>query len=217
MASNNLLSQLSKISLGVVIVLFWVWMYLRADQLFLVSGDAMRRILQTYIFIAVIVFGVNSLKSEKSEKELFKIPFLKAIPKFIIALIITLVVLVAFQYTFLNSVSPTIFQAVTSLGIGVILLHALFVATIEEKVFRAWLPNQISNGQTKMFAWVFSAVIFALFHYLLNGEILTIIIYIPLGLTFQWVREKWSPVTDMANIGCHTAWNIFILGFLNAI
>jgi membrane protease YdiL (CAAX protease family) len=217
MASNNWLSQLSKISLGVVIVLFWVWMYLRADILFSANGEAMRKILQTYIFMAMIVFGVNSLKSEESEKALFKVSFLKAIPKFLIGAFITLVVLVAFQYTFTNNVSINIFEAVTGLGVGVILLHALFVATIEEKIFRNWLPNQLASGNTKMFAWLLSAIIFAFFHYVMNGQWLTIIIYIPLGLTFQFVREKWSPKTDMANSGVHFAWNIWILGFLNAI
>ncbi len=218
MARFDLFAQLSKVSLGVVLILIWGWMYLRADQLFLVGTEAMKSILLTYIVFTALVFSFDALSSKKTERPLFRIGFVKAFPKFIISAIITLVILVAFQYTFKNDVSLQIFSAVTTLGLGVILLHAFFVATIEEKVFRAWLPNELrASGQPKMFAWVFSAIVFAFFHYLLNGEILTIIVYIPLGLTFQLVREKWSPETDMANAGTHFAWNVWILGFMNAI
>lgn len=216
--ARDVVSQLSKISIGVVYILGWAWMYLRADQLFEVNASAMKEILLTYLIFASIIFSFVALARARASVNVFRISFLKAFPKFLVAGAITLGVLLLFQTTFQNNFSPVVFASVTGLGIGIILLHALFVATIEEKVFRGILPRLLMNaGQTRLFAWILSAVVFALFHYLLNGEWLTIIIYIPLGLAFQFVRQKFSPETDMANSGVHFAWNIWILGFLNAI
>lgn len=216
--AKDVINQLSKVSIGVVFILGWAWMYIRADQLFLTNAAAMKEVVLTYLIFASIVFSFVALARTKTPVDVFRVSFLKAVPKFFIAGFITLILLIGFQYTFKNEVSPLTFAAVSSLGLGVILLHALFVSTIEEKVFRALLPRLlISGGQTKLFAYVLSSVVFALFHYLLNGEWLTILIYVPLGLTFQWIREKWSPETDMANSGAHFAWNIWVLGFLNAL
>lgn len=203
---------MSKISLGIVMILIWVWMWLRVDLLFPVNTLAMKDTLLTYIIFTTLIFSFNALASEKTEKVLFKVSFLKAMPKFLLSAGISLVILFLFGLIIKGESLIEIAIAISGIGLGVILLHAVFVSTMEELGFRGWLTNELmARGIRKYVAWIMSACVFAFFHYLLNGEWLTLIIYIPLGLIFQFVKEKFSPKTGMANSGCHFAWNIWIL------
>jgi len=213
--ANKILTQLSRISLGVVLVLFWGWMYLRVPQLFPQNTEAFRQIITTYILFTALIFSFDALASRKTETPLFKVGFLKAFPKFLIFAGIGLGILFGVGFIVKGDALPSIFQAVKGIGIGVLLLHAFFVATLEEKIFRSWLPNELrARGMSKKVVFVLVACVFAFFHYLLSGEWLTILIYVPLGMVFMWVKNKYSPKTDMANSGIHFAWNVFILGFL---
>ena len=215
---SKLLNQLSKISLGVVLILFWGWMYLRVPQLFPQNTEAFRAIITTYILFTALIFSFDAIASKKTERPLFTIGFLKAFPKFLLFAGIGLGIMFLFNLIITGESLPNIFQAIKGIGIGVLLLHAFFVATLEEKIFRGWFPNELrARGISRNFVWISSAIVFAFFHYLLNGELLTILIYIPLGLVFMAVKQKWSPRTDMANSGVHFAWNVFILGFMSGI
>jgi membrane protease YdiL (CAAX protease family) len=218
MAGSNLLKTLSRLSLGLVLVLVWAWMYIRADQLFPVNTDAWRTIIQTYMLLTAFIFSWDTAVSRKTERPIFEVGFLKAFPTFLISAVITIGILFLFLQVYTPKSLPSIYEAIAGVGLGVILLHAFFVAILEEKIFRGWVANQLkSSGLTRNKVWIGQAIIFAFFHYLLGRELLTIAIYIPLGLIFMYVKEKWSPKTDMANSGVHFAWNVFILGFLTAI
>lgn len=212
---NSIVRTLSKISLGVVLVLFWAWMYLRADLLFPVNTGAWRYKLGVYIFFAVMVFGIDTLASRNNERELFKISFLRAFPKFLLSAGISLGILFLFGLTLKGGSLPSIKSAMVGVGLGVILFHAFFVATLEEKIFRGWLWGELkANGIRKGLNYIIVAVVFALFHYFLNGDWTSLVIYIPLSFIFTWVKLKYSPKTDMANAGVHFAWNVFVLGFI---
>jgi membrane protease YdiL (CAAX protease family) len=212
MAGRN---TLSRISLGLVLVLVWGWMYLRADQLFPVNTDAFKDIIQFYIIFTAFIFSWDTAISRKAERPLFEVSFLRAFPKFILFAGISLLILFLFGLFYRGDALPSVYQAISGVGLGVVLLHAFFVSILEEKVFRNWLVRQLEHGGiTKARIYILQAVIFAFFHYSLNRELLSIAIYIPLGLLFMYVRDKYSPKTDMANSGVHFAWNLFILGFL---
>lgn len=214
--ARSLKAQLESISLGVVLVLFWAWIYIRIPQLYPSAVDEFRTLITTYIIFTALVFSFDALSSKRTETPLFRVSFVKAFPKFLIFAVAGLVVLFLFGLTLKSEALPSIYGAVKGLGIGVLLLHAFFIATLEEKVFRSWTQNELQAvGFTKMNSIIASALVFAFFHYLLNGQWLTILIYIPLGLIFSFIREKFSPETDMANSGAHFAWNVFILGFLS--
>jgi membrane protease YdiL (CAAX protease family) len=215
MPKNSKWKILGSISLGLVLVLFWGWMFLRADQLFTTNTSAWKDLLQTYIFFAVIVFGIDTLASRNTEKQLFKVSFIKAFPKFLLFALVGLVVLFLFGITLKGGALPSINQAIANVGLGVILFHAFFVATLEEKVFRGWLWNELrAGGMNKTATYVFVALVFAFFHYLINGDWTSLLLYIPLSFIFTYAKLKWSPRTDMANAGLHFAWNVFVLGFL---
>lgn len=212
MAVKGAWKVVSRISLGLVLVLVWAWMYLKADQLFPINTEQWKDIIQTYIIFASIIFSFNVA----TERPLFEAKFIKAFPKFLIGAGITLVVLFLFGLTFKGDALPSIASAISNVGLGVILLHAFFVATLEEKVFRGWMANELKSRKIRRsIVWIITSVVFAFFHYTVSGEILTLWIYIPLGLLFMWVKERFSPKTDMANSGVHFAWNFFVLGFMS--
>jgi len=217
MAGSNIWKNLSRLSLGVVLVLFWGWFYLRADQLFAGSGWAIdwKAQVQVYILFAVIVFGIDTLASRNTERELFKVSFLKAFPKFLLSAGISLFILFLFGLTLKGGALPSIKVALLSVGFGVLLFHALFVAILEEKVFRGWLWAELrQSGYSNTLSYVLVALIFALFHYTLNGDWTSLVLYIPLSFIFTWVKLNYSPRTDMSNAGVHFAWNLFVLGFM---
>lgn len=211
---SGLWNILSRLSLGLVLVLVWAWMYLRADQLFPYNTEGFKGIIQFYLIFTAFIFSWDTAVSRKVETPLFEVSFIKAFPKFLLSAGITLGVLLLFLTVYNGSALPTIKDALSNVGVGVILLHAFFVAVLEEKVFRNWVVRQLENSKIPMASvWLIQALVFAFFHYSLNKNLLSIVIYIPLGLIFMAVRTKWSPKTDMANAGVHFAWNLFILGF----
>ena len=216
MVVGSIWKTAKKVSLGLVMVLFWGWIFLRADQLFPVNTAQWKSVVLTYSVFAALIFSFDALSSRKTERPLFEVSFIKAFPKFLIAAAITLGILFLFGQTVSGDALPTIAEGLASVGLGVLLLHAFFVATLEEKVFRGFVSNELrASGISKPIVWIMQAFIFAFFHYMLNGELLTLWIYIPLGLIFMYIKQTWTPRTDMANSGAHFAWNVFILGFLS--
>lgn len=199
---------LSRISLGVVLILVYLWMYLSIPEL--------KEIAQFYLIFTAFVFAWDTAVSRKTEQPLFEVSFIRAFPKFLLFGGISLAILFLFSFVYTGNALPSIFEVVGKIGLGVILFHAFFVAILEEKIFRNWLPRQLKNSGIGIKAvWVLQAIIFAFFHYTIGKELLSIAIYIPLAFIFMYVRTKWSPKTDMCNSGVHFAWNVFILGFLS--
>jgi len=215
MAGRKLTGTLSRISLGVVLVLIYGWIYLNASSLFPSNTEMWKDAIQFYIIFTAFIFAWDTTVSRKTESPLFEVSFVRAFPKFLLFAGISLAILFLFSLVYIGNALPFISSAISNIGFGVILFHCFFVAILEEKVFRNWLSRQLySGGIKKIQVYIIQALIFAFFHYVLGKELLTIAIYIPLGLLFMYVREKYSPKTDMANSGVHFAWNLFILGFL---
>lgn len=217
--SQSFWSIASRLSLGFVLVLFWAWMYLKADLLFPVNTATYQAKMLFYMVFSGFILSWDTLASKKVETPLFKISFLKAFPKFLLSAGITMAILYIFGLLYKGSALATIKTAVATTGIGVLIFYAFFVAILEEKIFRNWVPRQLEagvggKGIPKAGVWVLQAVIFALFHYAFNRQWLSLVIYIPLGFIFMYAREKWSPDTDMVNSGIHFSWDVFLLGFL---
>lgn len=213
--SQGIIGILSRLSLGLILVLIWAWMFLRADILFPYNTEAMKDMIQFYIIFSAFIFSWDTLVSRKVETPIFQVSFVKAFPKFLIASGITMAILLVFGLIYQGNALPTIKEALSKVGLGVLLLHGFFVAVLEEKVFRNWVVRQLEASKIPMASvWIIQALIFAFFHYTMNRSLLSIVIYIPLGILLMYVRTKWSPKTDMANAGVHFAWNAFILGFL---
>jgi len=213
MANKGLIAS---VSLGFVLVLAQIWMLTQADALFPANPEVWKTILIVYTLITAFVFSWDALSSRDTERKIFSITFIKAFPKFLVGALITLVILFAFGMIVKGNSLPTIKDALSNVGLAVILFHALIVAVDEELIFRGWLVNELRAKKINEASVKWGqAIIFAGFHWAMTREILLILIYIPLAFVFLYVRDKYSPKTQMANAGVHFAWNVFILGFMS--
>jgi membrane protease YdiL (CAAX protease family) len=211
-------SFIDKISLGFVLVIFWIFMFINAEQFFPLNTDRFRIIMLTYISMTSLLFGFNALATERTERVLFKVSFLKEAPKFIISALISGVLFFLLSRVFTGSFLGSISEALSSVGIGILLLQGLFVATLEEKAFRGWVVNELrARDIEESKVWIIQAILFSAFHWGVSGSLLSTAVYLPLGFLFMYVKTKFSPVTDMANAGVHFSWNMFALGFFNSL
>lgn len=216
MATNTIWKTLTKISLAVVLMVIWGFMWVRSDILFPVNTQLWRlNYILTYIVLVAFIFSWDTLKGSKTEKALFRASFLKKFPKFLLFAFITLVILfIAGQFLPSGSLR-LVSEGLSGIGLGVILLHAFMVSIGEELIFRGWIPERLKEAGIKATAGILiSTIIFALFHAGMGKSFITLLTYIPLGLMFHAVKRRWSPLTNMANAGAHFGWNVFILGFL---
>lgn len=214
--ANKIITTLSKLSLGLVLIGVWGFMWIRRDLLFPVNTEAWTGYILTYILFVTLAFSFDTIRGARTEKALFRVSFFKGFGRFLISAGISLAVLFAFglliKGTSLNSVS----EAISSISFGVLVFHAFMIAIFEELFFRGWVTERLREGGIRRRYLVIGiqAVGFSLFHAFMGKSFMTMLIYIPLGITFFWIKEKWSPRTNMANAGAHFSWNVFILGFL---
>lgn len=213
---NKIIRTLSKLSLGFVLILVWGWFWIRSDILFPVNTEVWRMgYILTYLLFVAFVFSFDTIRGSKTEKALFRISFLKGAWKFGIAFIISIVVLYLFGLLVKGASLKNISLAIAGISIGVIVLHALMISIFEEIVFRGWVVERLKEvGMKRGFVMILQAIIFAGFHGFMGKSVITMLTYIPLGIIFFMVKEKYSPKTNMANAGVHFSWNLFILGFL---
>ena len=214
--ANKIIRTLSKLSLGFVLILVWGWFWIRSDILFPVNTEAWRMgYILTYLLFVAFVFSFDTIRGAKTEKALFRISFLKGAWKFVISFAVSIIILYLFGLLVKGDALNSISQAIASVSIGVIVLHALMIAIFEEIVFRGWVVERLREaGIGKGLVMILQTLIFAGFHGFMGKSVITMLTYIPLGIIFFWIKEKYSPKTNMANAGVHTAWNLFILGFL---
>lgn len=214
---NKIIGTISKLSLGFVLILIWGFMWIRADILFPVNTESWKLgYILTYLVFVAFIFSFDTIRGAKTEKALFKISFLKGFGKFLLAGIISLVVLFAFGLLIKGEALNSVSQAISNVSIGVILLHAFMISMFEELVFRGWIVERLKEGGiNKRLVMILSSVIFAGFHGFMGKSYITMLTYIPLGILLFYVKEKYSPRTNMANSGMHFAFNLFILGFLS--
>ena len=192
--------KLSAISLGVVILLVQLWMLVNTDILFGEQARQWKDVIIVYLLLQVTVFAIPDLRSK-----LLNIPFWKGFVKILLFAVIT-IALLSTSITFLH---PTALAGISRGVLGLILLHGFIVAVIEENIFRHWL------GSIRRFGNLKQAAVFSAFHYsVYSGNIISLSFIFLLGLALYWIKMKWSPTTDLANIGCHWGYNVFVLGLL---
>jgi membrane protease YdiL (CAAX protease family) len=63
----------------------------------------------------------------------------------------------------------------------------------------------------EFWVWALSILVFAIYHWTFGRSWVSLVVYIPLGIIFTWVKERYGVVSS---IGVHFAWDLFILGFL---
>lgn len=205
---------LSKISIGIVFVMILGWLYLRPDTIFPNNAAYWKEYIQTSIIFLFLVFGFGAIPG-KTLIPIFNISFFKEIWKFGIAAVITGGFLYGIQYIVHPGSLPTIWAGLAGIPIWALLLYAFVVSYPEELGFRGKLYYEfIARNMKNGWAIVITTLIFAVFHAAIGRSWITLLIYIPLGLIFSYVRDRFTPVSQMANAGVHFAWDVFLFGFL---
>jgi membrane protease YdiL (CAAX protease family) len=211
----NIKKIISRISIGLILILFWVFMYVKAPQLY-ANGEALQKTMLVYMIITALFLGWDTLSSRKVEEPLFRESVFRAIPIFLIFFVIGFALLFIFGLFVNSSAQTDIYKAVSGIGSGLIILHLLFVSTMETLIFQRRVPVELqSRGISKNMAWFISALIFAFFHFTLSATYYQLLIYIPLHYLFMWVGTKYAPRTFVSAMGIHSAWNFWILGFFS--
>lgn len=209
-------SFFEKISIGIVFITILGWMYLRPETIFPNNPLAWKEYIQTSIIFLFLVFGFGAPSIGKSVIPLFRISFFKEFWKFLVAALITGIVLYGINYLINPASLKSVAAGLAGIPIWALLLYAFVVSYPEELGFRGRLYNEfVANKINPFWATFIITIIFALFHAARGRSWLTLIIYIPLGFIFSYVRDKFSPVSQMANMGVHFSYNVFLFGFLN--
>lgn len=202
------------ITIGLVLVLIQAFILVNVGKLFPTDTERWRTILFTYTILTAFVFSWGAVRSEKG---LFQANLFKALPKLLLSAGVTFIILFALGYVLKGNELPSVRQAIAGIGIPIIIFHCFIVAFNEELIFRGFFVDELRSRRLREGAvkWT-QAIVFALFHYgVTGGAWLVMVLYVPLAFVWLYLRDRYSPLTNMANIGSHAIWNIFILGFLS--
>jgi membrane protease YdiL (CAAX protease family) len=206
----------ARASLGMVFLSFLAFLLIRADYFFPTNTSAWEwKILITIIFF-FIFFAIDTLPSRRAVEPIFRASFLKEFPKFLlfagISLGLFFLLGIALKGDSLNSIG----EALSGVTLGAIVLYSVLVAIPEQWIFFRRIPLELRSLKVnKIWADIISLIIFALFHSLLGKSIWVLLFYIPLGMLFIFIRDKFSPDTNMADSGTHFAWDIFVKFFFS--
>jgi hypothetical protein len=194
-------------SLGIVVLLIWLFLYTQADLIYGQYADLVRQEFTVYFFLFLITATVL-FRGMPGRKE-----GAQSLIPFVIAFVVTLAVAIPMRQF---AMQASLEYVTLILGFG--LLHGFVKAFIEEIVFRYYLPMVAGLGD------ILSSVIFGLFHTtvaLMSGvatPITAIIGLMVMGYVWSLVRRLFQNQGIGAGIaastGSHFGYNIVVLGLI---
>lgn len=198
--------NIKTISIGIVYVLFNLWVIFHADQYFPEGmADEWLKVLMMYGFLNLLVLGNADLRNK-----LFNVKLTRFLPRFIFFFIIFMF----FFYYILKWIDPlqgsTFFQMMQNVPLWLAIIHAFTFATTESIVWQGFLDLKIG------IPW--SSITAGVFHYgIWEGSFLVVVLSASLlFLFFSFVHHQLKKgKNDFAPvIGCHAAFNFVQLGFM---
>lgn len=188
------------LSLGFVVLLVQLFMFINADSIFGSSADYWKTILIAYMLMEAVVFAVPDLRMK-----VFNVPLQKGLVRFGLGFLAS-VFLLSFGKSFLvmsQFSSPA--ESLPSFGIAMIAVHACFVAIVEEAMFRDVFVSKMGL--------IPAQVAFGLFHGTVYGwNIFSIAMAVVMGFVLYAVKMKFSKTDNTVNAGVHAGWNTYALG-----
>lgn len=198
------LSKISNISLGLVILLIQLFMFINTKLFFPENTAYWHDIILTYLVVVAVFFALPDFRSK-----MFNVRFIDAIKSYFLSFVITLV----FLGLIAGILSLTdIFKINwSSIPLGIIFLQVFVVAVIEELIFRDTMP--------KLVGVVTANILFAVFHWqVYQGNYLSLVIAFIAGLMFTYLRMKSpNPEGNELNIGAHAGINLYLYGIWQTI
>lgn len=213
---KSILNFSKKISLGFVFISGLAFMLIRTDFFFPVRTSLFEdQIIKSIIFF-MIFFMIEIIPSRKQTTPLFKFSFLRESWIFLLSGLISLLIFYGLGILIKGDSLSSINEALAGISLGSIALYALLVAIPEQWIFFKRIPTLMKSwGANKIWSNLLSIFLWIGFHTLLGKSIWVLLFYIPLGLLFAFVRDRFSPITNMADSGAHFAWDIFVVAFFN--
>lgn len=193
------------VSIGLVVMLLQLFLYVNVKSFFHYAGSADDEILYqnqmrwTLLLYMVITFGVSMVMGGLPAE--VKAPVIPQLLSFFIFFFIFAAMLWKMPITAVGSHMFQISDAVV-IALPIMLVFAFVVGYTEELVFRASLPKILGD--------LISNLLFAVFHwYSYGGNVLAVAVAFIFGMIFSLLRDKFGL---MGSVGAHTAWNLKILG-----
>lgn len=197
---ENVFRRLSGISLGIVVLLVQLWVFVNIDAVFPQNSDFWREVILVYLVLQATIFAVPDLRSK-----LLTVAFLPAFIRIVFVAALTVTLLAGAGSFFVNAEYAKAVAILNKAAVGVIIIHSFYVAVIEELMFRDWLGQKLGM--------ILSSFIFAAFHWVIYaGNYISLAWAFMLGIAFFQIRKRFSPQDNSVNIGAHAGYNLFVLG-----
>lgn len=145
------------------------------------------------------------------KQRIWNIKLRDALPKFLIFFGITVGIL-SFMGTFpIKSQFYSAVSNLTTFGLVMVGFHTFIVAINEEGIFR-------NPTLERRFGRIFLAIAFGLFHYVVyQGDWTYIFIAMGLSLFLSFIQLKFSPRSQIANMGVHAGYNSYTIGLIEVL
>ncbi len=196
------LGMIKKISLGVIFLLAQMFMFVNAPLFFGSQADFYQKVITIYMIMLVTIFALPDTRLKLFSQK--------------ISTLWTFVIWFVGSVFFLSIAGALfggdIYKSFT-IGAGslsMVIFHFIIVAFVEEFFFREFLMKRIGI--------IWSSLAFGLFHFVAYGFVWGNIIYASfMGVVLAFIKIKFSPKSNMANIGFHAGYNVKALGFLKIL
>jgi membrane protease YdiL (CAAX protease family) len=195
------------LSLGIVVLLIWLFLYTQADLIYGPYAAEQKEAMVLY-FLLFLIPAAMYMKGLPGKDE-----GLKSLLPFVMTMIVTIVIAIPLRWL----VMMASLEYVT-LFIGFGLLYAFVKAYIEEVVFRYYLPQVVGLGD------IISSVLFGLFHlsvaYLtgIAAPMTAILGLMVMGYIWSMVRRMFQSqgigAGLAASTGSHFGYNLIALGLI---
>lgn len=207
----------SRISLLLIFLLALGFMFIRTDIFFPVNTEFWRQKVLETIILFFIFFSIDGIANKSAVQPLIRASFLKEFPKFILSALINFILFFSIAFFVKGNSMSAIGEALSGIPFWAVIVYSFLVAIPEQWIFFRVLPILFRTRlkMKKIWADLFSIIFcWCSYHALTGRSIWVLLFYIPLGLYLVWIRDRFSPDTNMADSGAHFSWDIIAKFFL---
>lgn len=197
------IGKIKNFSFGLAILFFQLFMLVNTELFFPVNTDYWKNIITVYVVMTSVIFALPNLR-----QRIFNVKFRDALPKFLIFFLVTIFLVslggdIPINARFFSAVSQLPVLSLVMLG-----FHTFVVAINEESIFRN------PDLEKKIGRFILN-VFFACFHFVIyQGDLIYLFVAFVLGLSLSFIQQRFSPKSQIANMGVHAGYNCYVLGIV---
>lgn len=229
----RILKFVASISVGIVFIGFWLFLLFNAETFVKVNVETFRDTMYKYIIATTLVFSLDTYSRYKTERGLFSLSLVKGLPKYLAVFTVVLIGLRLGGGLIRGVNFPSILTLLSADFVPIIIAHALIISVSEELIFRGFFTRELLSMKLRLWqVAIITSIAFGIFHWSVDyGSWASIGVHSLMGLGFFYVNwyglplfnkipkigEKYfgsSRDTTVTSSATHSAWNLFVLGFL---